>query len=73
MNLSWQAKDVLRIFRELGMEPGQHVGYNHLWQKLASVIMVADGVKALAENGFVIQHTDDAELTDKGYELIRSA
>ncbi|HWY15238.1 MAG TPA: hypothetical protein VNX86_08915 [Rhizomicrobium sp.] len=73
MNLSWQAKDVLRIFRELGMEPGQHVGYNHLWHKLASVIMVADGVKALAENGFVIQHADDAELTDKGYELIRIA
>jgi len=73
MNLSWQAKDVLRIFRELGMGPGQHVGYNDLWHKLASVIMVADGVKALAENGFVIQHADDAELTDKGYELIRSA
>lgn len=73
MHLSWQAEDVLRIFRELDKRPGQPLGYNELWHRLASVIMVADGVKELAEDGFVIKHDHDAELTDTGYQLIRAA
>jgi hypothetical protein len=73
MRLSWQAEDVLGIFRQLDKRPGQHVGYDELWHRLASVIMVADGVKALAEDGLVIKHDHDAELTNTGYELMRAA
>jgi len=72
--LTWQEKDVLEIFREMGVRPGSDVPVQSLWLRWgekASNAEFVDAVRGLEVKGLLRGNASETAyaLTEKGYAL----
>jgi nucleoside phosphorylase len=70
---SWQAEDVLAVFKKFDLHPGSSLPVQMLWQNMHDGKAVAAGVEQLVESGCVEVNVAQTNviLTELGYRVIR--